>query len=312
MVERSRAFHWVTIDRDRTPEIPKRFNVAAYPSVLVLGREEENVHRFQGFAKKEVHLARLEEALRRHALYREGKPWDAPDPRPAAVAEGEGVSSLPAPNDDVPGGIAALGEDLWVVQGETLFRLDPATGKVRGEIAAGGTVAGIAARGDDLWILPFDWTAGGAIRVVDPATGRTLREVVTEENRRNRHSGAKGIAWHGERLFVLEGMEGRIRELDPATGAVKATLETKRTWLGGLASDGTHLLTAGGGRLLRIDPATGAVARERPLNHGIRCIGFREGAVLLMEQPEVGFGRSHERIQVWPRIGETRIWALRE
>jgi hypothetical protein len=302
----------VTIDRDRTPEIPKRFNVAAYPSVLVLGAADENVHRFQGFAKKEVHRARLEEALRRHALYREGKPWDAPDPRPAAIAEGEGVSSLPAPSDEIPGGIAALGEDLWVAQGERILRLDPATGKVRGEIGAGGGVAGIAARGDSLWLLPFDWTAGGAIRVLDPSTGKTLCEVVTEGNRKNRHSGAKGIAWHGDRLFVLEGMEGRIRELDPATGAVRATLETKRTWLGGLASDGRHLLTAGGGKLLRIDPDSGAIARERPLNYGVRCLGFREGAVLLMEQPEFGFGRSHERIQVRPRAGETRLWSLRE
>ena len=58
MVAKSKEFHCVTVDRDRTPEIPERLQVSAYPSVLVLGRDEENVLRFAGFSKKAAKLRR--------------------------------------------------------------------------------------------------------------------------------------------------------------------------------------------------------------------------------------------------------------
>ena len=43
VVAKSREFHWVTVDRDATPQIPKRLNVSAYPSLLVLVRRLANL-----------------------------------------------------------------------------------------------------------------------------------------------------------------------------------------------------------------------------------------------------------------------------
>ena len=313
MVERSRSFHWVTVDRDRTPEIPKRLNVSAYPSVLVLGPKEENVHRFEGFSKKEEFLARIDGALRRHALFRDGKPWDVPDPRPERITDDASVrpvALLPAPSEEVPVGIESLGGDLLVAQGGTLHRLDAATGKVKAAFPLAEGVADLATDGKLLYAVEAGWTAGLPIRVIDPESGKEVRSIVTEANKARKAYGAKGIAFHGGRLLVLEGMEGRLREVDPRTGEVKATIETKERWLSGLASDGKQLLAASREALLWIDPATGEVRRRVPMHYWIRSVGIHGDGVFVMEQPIFGFGRRHERIQVWPRAGETRIYRL--
>ncbi len=310
MVEKSKAFHWVTIDRDRTPEIPKRLNVSAYPSVLVLGKDEDNVFRFESFQKKERFAERLDEGLRRWTLYRDGKAWDVLDPRPARITDAVEVTTLPAPSEAVPVGIESLGGDLFVAQWGRLFRLDAATGKPKAEFPLAEGVADLATDGKLLYAVEAGWTAGLPIRVIDPETGKEVRQIVTEANRANKAYGAKGIAFHEGRLLVLEGMEGRLREVDPATGAVKATVQTPFRWLSGLASDGKCLVTATREKLLWLDPSTGEVKKELPMNYWVRCVGLHEGAVLLMEQPIFGFGRKHERIQLWPRPGETVIHKL--
>ena len=310
MLEISREFHWAAVDRDRTPEVPQRLNVSAYPSLLVLGKEEENVHRFEGFCKKQELVGRLHEALRRFALYRAGKEWDAPTPRPEKIADGPGISSIPAPSDGIPSGMASLGGDLFVGQGTALARLDAATGKAKATLPLPEGVADLASDGKSLWAVPYGWTCGQPILVLDPETGKTLRSVVTEENLKFKHYGAKGIAWHAGRLFVLEGMEGRIRELDPETGAIKATIQTPLRWLGGLSSDGKNLVSATREKVVRLDPATGAVTAETPVHYWIRALETHDGALFAMEQPVFGHGRKHETITLWPRKGETRVWRL--
>ena len=308
MLEKAKAFHWVTVDRDRTPEIPKRLNVSAYPSLLLLGKDEGNVFRFESFQKKEKFVERLDEGLRRWRLYLDGKAWDLPDPRPETLADG--ATSIPAPSEAVPAGMASLGGDLWVAQWGRLFRLDAATGKPKAEFPLDPGAADLATDGKSLYAVDFGWTAGLPIRVLDPETGKEIRRIVTEANRTTKSYGAKGIAFHAGKLLVLEGMEGRIREVDPATGEVKATIQTPERWLSGLASDGKSLISATRDHLVWLDPATGAVTRRLPVHYWIRSVAVHEGAILAMEQPIFGFGRKHERIQVWPRAGETRIWRI--
>ena len=83
----SRKFLWVKVDRDVTPDVPKRFGVHAYPTLLTLGAKEEKVHRTSGFKKPPEFRAQLDDALRRVALYKAGKEWDEPNPRPASVCD---------------------------------------------------------------------------------------------------------------------------------------------------------------------------------------------------------------------------------
>ena len=63
VVARSKRFVWLLVNRDRTPEVPKRFNVSAYPTLLTLGDGLEKIHRFQGFRKAAEVLAELGEKI---------------------------------------------------------------------------------------------------------------------------------------------------------------------------------------------------------------------------------------------------------
>ena len=121
---KSSAFHWVEVNRDHTPEIPKRFTVSAYPSLLVLGDAEENIHRFQSFQEPEEFLTNLEEGLRRFALYRAGEPWSAPNERPTSITDEGELETFPAPSEGIPGGLTFVEGDLFVAQDKILRRLD--------------------------------------------------------------------------------------------------------------------------------------------------------------------------------------------
>ena len=55
----SRQFVWVTVNRDRTPDIPKQYAVSAYPTLLTVGPNNEKIHRFQSFQKPPEFLASL-------------------------------------------------------------------------------------------------------------------------------------------------------------------------------------------------------------------------------------------------------------
>ena len=87
VVAESRKFHWVTVLRDSVPDVTKRFNVSAFPSLMVIGRNEEKVYRWSGYKLPEPFMEELDEALRRYRLYSRGKEWDTPDPRPETVID---------------------------------------------------------------------------------------------------------------------------------------------------------------------------------------------------------------------------------
>lgn len=303
---RSRDFVWFEVNRDRMPELPKRYSVSAYPTLLFLNPADEKIHRFSAFKEIPALLAEFDEAKRRFALWREGKVWDTPDPRPEKIADAGAIAAIPAPSEEVPNGLVALGEDLLVAQGAKLYRIDAKTGEVKSSFDLPAGTLALATDGKVVYAMPGGWTAGLPISVIDAATGEVKREIVTEANKANRAHGAKGIAWRDGKLFVLEGMRGVLREVDPATGEVTGSLKTGRTWLSGLAYDGERFVTASRDHLFRIDAGTGKVVGEMPVNYRIRSIAAADGALLLMEQPVFGFDRHHERIRVWPET--TLIW----
>lgn len=282
--------------------------MSAYPSWLVLGLKHENVVRFSGFAEPAEFCAELKDGLHRWQLYRAGKDWDEPTPRPVVPFDDGEVSSLPAPDDAVPAGMVRLGDELFVAQGDTIHAVDPATGKVKRSFAAPKMTQDLASDGEHLYVLPAEWSLGKPIAVLDPKDGRRIREITTPADEGNRSSDARGLAWLAGKLYVLRIM-GQLAVVDPATGKIERRLDVGRPWLFGLASDGKQLATVSTQKvLLLLDPGTGKVVREVPSHYALRAVGRDGGDWLVMEQPQWGFDRHHRRIQIWPR--ETLLWRL--
>lgn len=308
VVALSKKFIWVEVNRDHTPDIPKKFNVSAYPSLITLGKNQEKVHRFSSFKKPPEFIAELTEALKRYDLYVSGKEWDTPNPRPETIT-GEGTLEVfPAPSKAVPAGIAMLGGDLWIGQVGTLFRLSTSTGEVLQSFPLNNSITDLCTDGRHLYGVESGWTAGKPIHQIDPATGETIRAIVTEANKQNKAYGAKGIACRDGKLYVLSGMEGVIHEVDPATGEVAAEIKSGEKWLAGLDFDGKHFVAGSRTDLFLIDPDGGGVVRRVPVNYPLRAVGAARGAYYLMEQPIFGFDTDNKQVQVWPK--ETVVYKL--
>ena len=46
-------------------------------------------------------MEQLKEALKRYKLYKDGKEWDTPAPRPEKISDKGEIDTLPAPSDKV-------------------------------------------------------------------------------------------------------------------------------------------------------------------------------------------------------------------
>jgi len=304
----SRKFIWVLVDRDKTPELPKKWNVSAYPSLIVLGAKQEKVHRWSGFLEPKPFLAQLEEGLRRYALYKDGKEWDTPTARPEKLCDEGTIETIKAPGDDVPSGLVVIGGNLLVAQGGKINVLVLKTGTWGRPLPLAEGIVALATDGKALWGAHYGWTAGKPIYELDPVSAETSREIVTEANKANSSMGTNGLAWRDGKLLVFEGMRGRISEVDPKTGEVARTIETKQTWLGGLAFDGKQFVSSSKTHLLFFDADSGELKRKVAVNYPIRSIAAHDGALWIMEQPVFGFDKDNRPVRVWPK--ETVIYKL--
>jgi len=296
----SRQFTWVLVNRDETPEITKRYRVTAHPTLLFLNPKDEMIHRFSGYKLPAELLAEFFEAAGRWSQYRAGQPWDVKVPRPAGIITGKKVVRIPAPFPGPSSGLTVYGDDLFVAERGKLHRLDGKTGAVKKTIAVPESVLDLTTDGELLYALESGWTAGKPIHVIDPETDRIVRTIVTEANLEKKGFGAKGIAWRDGKLWVLEGMKGRLHQVDPKTGEILQTVSGKATWLSGLAWDGTRFVTGSRDAVVFLDPRSGAVSLSVPVQYRLRSVAVTGDDVLLMEQPIFGYDRKHERIQVWP------------
>ncbi|GEM_PF-1610368 len=311
VIELSRRFHWVTINRDVTPELCERFNMSAYPTLLTFGDDLEKVHRFSGYALPDAFKPKLLDALRRYDLYKAGKEWDDPESRPNRITDDEhiAIESFKAPSEEVPAGIAFLGDSMWVAQMGSLFECDLQV-KVKRTFPLDGSVLDICTDGTNLYAMTSGWTAGQPIYVIDPTTGQTLRSIVTEANKANKSYGAKGIEFINGNLCVLEGMNGIIHTIDPQDGVITRTLKTQDNWLTGLAWDGEHYICGSKDRLSFYDD-NGTRVKSIAVNYPLRSVGWRKtdgGEAYVMEQPIFDYGKQNERIRLWPT--EMRVYRL--
>lgn len=194
-----------------------------------------------------------------------------------------------------------LGDALWIVQAQTLYRFDPAKGAVLAQHPLDTLVRDLTTDGERLYALDYGWTAGRPTLVIDPGTGKTVRRIVTEANLKNKAHGGAGIAWRDGRLWVLEGMQGLLHEVDPGTGVVSRTVDSGARWLSGLAHDGKRLWTASRTELLGIDPVTGAIDRRVAVHYPVRALAAHGGALYIMEQPVFGHDKEHRQVRLWPK-----------
>lgn len=299
VVARLQGFHWVWVDRDHTPELPKRFHVSAYPSLLVLGPNDENVHRWAGFLKVEPFLAQVDEAHARWKSFTSGEPWDVPNPRKETICSSVQVTTHPAPSEAAPAGIAFCRGKLWVAQGNKLHRCVPGSAADL-EVELPESVRDLGSDGQRLFALTYGWTAGTPIHELDPETGKTIGSTVTEANKVNKAMGGSGVAFVAGDLWALESF-GKLSCIDPKSGEVKRVIDTGVRYVAGLDWDGKHFVFGSRDALHFLAPDLGKVVKALPVNYPIRALACREDRIWIQEQPIFGFSRQHETIRVWPK-----------
>lgn len=314
VISRSRDFVWVKVNRDVTPEIPEQFSVTAYPSLITLGLNREKIHRFSGFRTPEQFLPMLDEALARYARYKAGEEWEPEPSRPDSICEAGEVELLKAPSEEGPSGLCVLDGDLWVMQRPVLYRMSIETGRVLGEHRVDGEelAVDICTDGRSIYVALYGWSAGQAIRVLDPATGEIERRIVTEENNAFKAFATSGIEWLEGRLFVVS--SGEINVVDPETGVIERKFRPGPRISGLTSHDGALVSGVAIGErteLVFFLPRDGTIVRRLPTNYGVRSVASDGVSLFLMEQPVWDYDKENRRVQVWPRIGETMIHRLR-
>ena len=157
----------------------------------------------------------------------------------------------PFPGVDRVNGVTFDGRSVWFASGQRLHAMDPQTGAVTQSIDIAAE-AGTAFDGRHLYQI-----AAGAIRKVDPTTGMVVATIPAPGG-----GGDSGLAWAEGALWVGQHRDRKIYQIDPETGAVLRTIESKRvvtgvTWVEGELWHGTWENERSD--LTRVDPATGEV-----------------------------------------------------
>lgn len=157
----------------------------------------------------------------------------------------------PFPGINRVNGVTYDGRHVWVATGDTLQAIDPQSGKVLRSIDVAAH-AGTAFDGKHLYQIAED-----RIQKIDPQTGKVLSTIPAPGA-----SGNSGLAWAEGTLWVGEYRARKIHQIDPDSGAILRTIETKRfvtgvTWVDGELWHGTWENEQGD--LRRIDPQTGKV-----------------------------------------------------
>lgn len=172
----------------------------------------------------------------------------------------------PFPGAERVHGITYDGRHVWFASGDKLNALDPASGKLVRALELPSD-AGTAFDGHCLYQI-----GAGHIRKIDPASGTVLAIIPAPGG-----GGDSGLAWAEGSLWVGEYRARKIHQIDPETGAVLRTIESRRfvtgvTWIDGELWHGTWENNAAD--LRRVDPATGRVLEQLDLPPGTPVSGL--------------------------------------
>jgi glutamine cyclotransferase len=171
------------------------------------------------------------------------------------------------------GGVTHDGQRVWAATGAALVAFDPASGEAVRTLARPAD-AGTAFDGTHLYQI-----AEARIDKIDPATGTVLASIPAPGR-----GGDSGLAWAEGSLWVGHYRERKIYQVDPATGAVRRTIESNRfvtgvTWVDSELWHGTW--DGDDSDIRRIDPDTGAVLQRLEMPRGAGVSGLEsDGADL--------------------------------
>ena len=196
----------------------------------------------------------------------------------------------PFPGIEAVHGVTFDGEQVWFASGDKLNAFDPADGKMTRAIDVPAH-AGTAFDGRHLFQIAED-----RIQKIDPKSGRVLSTIPAPGG-----GGDSGLAWAEGSLWVGQHRGRKIHQIDPQTGAILRTIESKRvvtgvTWIDGELWHGTW--EGDDSDVRRVDPKTGAVLERLEMPPGIGvsglesdggdrffCGGGRSGKVRAVRRP---------------------------
>jgi glutamine cyclotransferase len=202
----------------------------------------------------------------------------------------------PFPGADHVHGVTFDGQRVWFAAGDKLIAFDPASGKALRSLEVAAH-AGTAFDGRHLYQIVED-----RIEKIDPATGRVLAAIPAPG-----HGGNSGLAWAEGTLWVGQYRDRKIYQVDPQTGAILRTIESRRfvtgvTWVDGELWHGTW--EGDESDLRRVDPRTGEVLETLTMPPGVFvsglesdggdqffCGGGSSGKVRAVRRPRRGSSR---------------------
>jgi glutamine cyclotransferase len=167
---------------------------------------------------------------------------------------------------DAVHGVTYDGTHVWFASGDKLNAVDPESGKIARAIDVPAH-AGTAFDGRHLFQIAED-----RIQKIDAATGKVLSSIPAPGG-----GGDSGLAWAEGSLWVGQYRERKIHQVDPNTGAVLRTIESKRfvtgvTWVDGELWHGTW--EGDESDVRRIDPDTGKVLEQLDMPAGTIVTGL--------------------------------------
>jgi len=112
-------------------------------------------------------------------------------------------------------GVSYDGANIWIATGDTLNAIDTASGKTVRTLDVPAH-AGTAFDGRHLYQI-----SGDRIQKVDPTTGHVVATIPTPDG------GASGMAWAEGSLWVGQHRKRKIHQVDPQTGAILRTIESR-------------------------------------------------------------------------------------
>src|SRR3954469_19297700 len=190
-------------------------------------------------------------------------------PRPAEVVREYG----PFPGASNVAGVSYANGTVWAATGSRLLAIDPRSGEGTRTLER-ACAARTAFDGKHLSQI-----AASRIDKIDPATGQVLGSIPAPGK-----GGDSGLTWAEGSLWVGEYRDRKIHQIDPATGAIKRTIECTRfvtgvTWVDGELWHGTW--EGDESDLRRIDPQSGAVLDTLQMPQGTHVSGLEsDGADL--------------------------------